>query len=72
MTGQQLVDMIRKDREELWNEHLLWVETKGEQGVQCLTIDKMQALLNESDEDIIRKGLINGVYISDLEKYNID
>ena len=69
MTGQELITLIRKDRQELWDSHLLFLKTEGKQGVQCLTPEKMQVLLHESDLEIIKKGILNGVYISDIDLY---
>ena len=66
MKVKDFIDYIRKDRLELWNQHLLWVKTNGEQGIRCATPEIMESLINETDEEIIHKALDKGFTFEDL------
>ena len=69
MKAKDVIEMVRRDVEIMWQKHLDWLATNGEQGMPCLDVPAMQKLRNRTDLEILDKALSRGMYIPDYEEY---
>lgn len=69
MKANDFIVDVRSSTQRLWDSYQLFLSTKGEQGMNCFTPDKMKQLLERSDKEIIEQGLAKGVYIEDAEAF---
>lgn len=69
MKAADFIKDIRSSTQRMWESHKLYLSTNGEQGMRCFTPDKMEALLNRTDREIIELGLAKGINIEDAEEY---
>lgn len=69
MKAKDFIVDVRSSNQRLWDSYQLFLSTKGEQGMNCFTPDKMKQLLERSDKEIVEQGLAKGVYIEDAEAF---
>lgn len=69
MKAKDFVADVRNSNQRLWDSYQLYLSTKGEEGMNCFTPDKMKELLERTDKEIVKQGLAKGVYIEDAEKF---
>lgn len=69
MKAKELIEQERIKIQQLYNSHKLWEETKGEQGLKCLSPEKVEKMLDRTDKEIIQAGLDAGLWIEDAEMY---
>lgn len=69
MKAKDFIVDVRSSNQRLWDSYQLFLSTKGEQGMNCFTPDKMKQLLERSDREIVEQGLAKGVYIEDAEAF---
>ena len=69
MKAEAVIAMVRRDVETMWQKHLNWLATGGQEGIPCLDIPSMERLRNRTDLEILDKALSKGMYIPDYEEY---
>lgn len=69
MKSEDVIKMVRRDVEIMWQKHLDWIETQGQKGMPCLDIPAMEKLRNRTDLEILDKALSRGMYIPDYDEY---
>ena len=69
MKAEDVIKMVRRDVEEMWNKHLTWIKTNGAEGMPCLDIPAMEKLRARTDREILDKAVSRGVYVIDREEY---
>jgi hypothetical protein len=69
MKSADLIKMVRDDFKMMWNKHLKYIETQGQEGMPCLDVPFMERLMARTDEEILDHALSKGVYIIDKEEY---
>ena len=71
MKAEAVIAMVRRDVETMWQKHLNWLATGGQEGIPCLDIPSMERLRNRTDLEILDKALSKGMYIHDSIMYMI-
>lgn len=69
MKADNLIKEVRESNQRLWDSYQLFLSTDGKQGMRCFTPDKMQALLNRTDAEIIAQAEAKGLVIEDKDEY---
>lgn len=69
MTINDLLTSVRSSNLRLWESHLRFIESNGQEGMRCFSPEKMQELINRTDDEIIMAAIARGVYLEDLDNY---
>lgn len=69
MKAAEFIQIVREDTKELYDMHLLSVQTNGEQGLRCLNPDVLREKLVQTDKQILQHYLSLGAEIEDAEEF---
>jgi len=69
MKAVDLIKEVRESNQRVWDSYQLFLSTNGKEGMNCFTPDKMLALLNRTDEEIILKAESSGLTVEDRDEY---
>jgi len=69
MKAVDLIKEVRESNQRVWDSYQLFLSTNGKEGMNCFTPDKMLALLNRTDEEIILKAESRGLTVEDRDEY---
>jgi len=69
MKAELLIKEVRESNQRLWDSYQLFLSTNGKQGMNCFTPDKMKALLDRTDAEIIAQAEAKGLVIEDKDEY---
>lgn len=65
----ELIRVTRSDVERLYNLHQLSIESNGNQGLKCLNPEKLDYLMNRTDEEILQDYMAQGYTITKADEY---
>lgn len=69
MKAESLIKEVRESNQRLWDSYQLFLSTDGKQGMNCFTPDKMKAMLDRTDAEIIAQAEAKGLTIEDKDEY---
>ena len=69
MKAKVLIKDVRDSNQRLWDSYQLFISSGGQRGMNCFTPDKMQALLERTDAEIIEQAEAKGIVIEDKDEY---
>lgn len=69
MKAKVLIKDVRDSNQRLWDSYQLFISSGGKRGMNCFTPDKMKALLERTDAEIIAQAEAKGIIIEDKDEY---
>lgn len=69
MKAAEFIKVVRDDLQELYNMHILAVQTNGKYGFLCLKPEGLMAKMNQTDRELLEHYLAQGAEIDDAEEY---
>lgn len=69
MKAAEFIKVVRDDLQELYDMHILAVQTSGKSGFLCLKPDGLIAKMNQTDREILEYYLSQGAEIEDAEEF---
>ena len=69
MKAAEFIKVVRDDLQELYDMHILPVQTNGKDGLLCLKPECLMAKMNQTDRELLEYYLAQGAEIDDAEEY---
>lgn len=69
MRAAEFIKVVRDDLQELYNMHILAIQTNGRDGFLCLKPENLMAKMNQTDRELLEYYLAQGAEIDDAEEY---
>ena len=69
MRAADFIKVVRDDLQELYNMHILAVQTNGKEGFLCLKPESLIAKMRQTDRELLDYYIAQGADIEDAEDY---
>lgn len=69
MKAAEFIKVVRDDLQELYDMHILSIQTNGKEGLLCLKPEALMAKINRTDRELLEYYLSQGAEIDDAEEY---